>query len=493
MGSFNKFYNNITANPLFLALGVGLYPLVFYYSQNFGMINSWEQFLYFTLLFLILPLIFFTALKWLSKYTFTTKLGKYIIPFFSVFIFLFYIKIILLGGIQKKLILAIILIAALSTYFLHRHLKKWVLLQLLLAIIGIIGLIPIFAKYLNYSDVWTNQPDEIESVILRKKPNIYYIQPDGYISFSEIGKGFYQIDNSHFNSFLKENKFKNYPDFRSNYITTLTSNSATFMMKHHFYNNNSDYSEMLHARQNIVTDNSVLSILKNNGYKTHFITEHPYLMVNMPKVGYDYINFDYSEIPNITTGFEVKKDVFVDLENAIANKSKEGNFFFIEIFEPGHISTTQSASKRKTEERKLWIEKLKIANNKLESMIGLIVKKDPDALIMIMADHGGFVGLDYTQQVYQKTTDRDIIYSTFGTILSIRWPNEIAPEIDANLKSGVNVFRILFSYLSEENKYLQHLQADESYLIIKEGAEPGIYKYIDGKGNITSQKLNTSN
>jgi hypothetical protein len=108
---------------------------------------------------------------------------------------------------------------------------------------------------------------------------------------------------------------------------------------------------------------------------------------------------------------------------------------------------------------------------------------------MIMADHGGFVGLDYSAEVYKKTTDRDIIYSTFGSMLSIKWPNNEVPAIDTHLKSSINVFRILFSYLSNDEKYLQHLQDDKSYLILKEGAEPGIYEYIDENGNITIKKI----
>src|SRR5690606_9901564 len=305
---------------------------------------------------------------------------------------------------------------------------------------------------------------------------IYYIQPDGYANFSELENESYNFDNSSFEAFLDENDFKNYPDFRSNYTSTLTSNSATFMMKHHYYNKDTGYAEMLNARKNIVSENTVLAIFKNNGYKTHFLTEHPYLMVNRPKIGFDFTNFQYSEIPYITKGFDIGKDVYPDLENAIASKKDGGNFFFIEIFEPSHISTTKAASKGKEKERQIWLEKMEIANGKLKKMINLIVEKDPNAMIMIMADHGGYVGMDYTQEVYKKTNDRDFVYSIFGAMLSIRWPNNEAPQIDTNLKSCINVFRVLFSYLGNDEKYLKHLQDDKSYLILKEGVPEGIYE-----------------
>jgi hypothetical protein len=122
-------------------------------------------------------------------------------------------------------------------------------------------------------------------------------------------------------------------------------------------------------------------------------------------------------------------------------------------------------------------------------MVNLITEKDPEALIMIMADHGGFVGLDYTRQVYTKTSNPEIIYTTFGAMLAIKWPNGEAPTIDSHFKSCVNSFRILFSYLSEDNKYLKHLQEDGSYLILKDGTEAGVYKYIDDNGNIVFKKV----
>lgn len=441
------------------------------------------------MLFLLLPLVFFSVLKWISTKPFASKWGKYVLPFFSIFLFLFFLKIILYAAVEKKIILGILVISLVSTYFLYKYFQRWIAIQLILAVIGFIGLVPLLVKYLNYSSTWTEQPDDIESVIFQKKPNIYYIQPDGYPSSSELKSDFYKVDNSDFDAFLTENNFKDYPDFRSNYITTITSNSATFMMKHHYYNNGKDYSEMLNARKNIISENPVLSIFKNNGYKTHFITEHPYLLVNRPKMGFDFVNFKYSDIPYITTGFNVERAVYPDLENAISSKNDGGNFFFIEIFEPSHISTTKEASKGKVAEREQWLEKLNVANTKLEKMINLITEKDPGAMIMIMADHGGFVGLDYTRQVYTKTTNPEIIYTTFGAKLAIKWPDGKAPKIDSHLESCVNVFRVLFSYLGDDKKYLDHLQEDGSYLILKKDAEPGVYEYLDDKGNIVFKKV----
>src|SRR5690606_1741054 len=145
--------------------------------------------------------------------------------------------------------------------------------------------------------------------------------------FSELENESYNFDNSSFEAFLDENDFKNYLDFRSNYTSTLTSNSATFMMKHHYYNKDTRYAEMLNALNNIVSENTGHAMFINKSYKTHFLTEPRYLMVNRPKIGLYFTNFQYSEIPYITKRFDIGKDVYPDLENAIASKKDGGNFF----------------------------------------------------------------------------------------------------------------------------------------------------------------------
>ena len=80
------------------------------------------------------------------------------------------------------------------------------------------------------------------------------------------------------------------------------------------------------------------------------------------------------------------------------------------------------------------------------------------------------------------------MYSILGSNLSIHWPDNNIPKFDKNMKSAVNVFRFLFSYLSKEEKYLDHLEEDGSYLLIFNGATKGIYKCIDENGNITFEK-----
>lgn len=147
---------------------------------------------------------------------------------------------------------------------------------------------------------WKKQPDDILDTKFKTKPNIYFIQPDGYANSKNLKNEIYNFNNSVFDEFLIENNFKVYEEFKSNYNSTLSSNSSCFNMKHHFYN---DRNKFNYSRDNIIGKNPVLEIFKSNQYKTFFITEKTYLLMNKPKIYYDYVNFSLEEIPFFKDGW----------------------------------------------------------------------------------------------------------------------------------------------------------------------------------------------
>ena len=482
--NFSKYLDDSHPSPIMAALGAGLYPILFYYSNNYSLINSWKHLGFFIVLFVVGPIIGFIIVDKIAKRQVFQKWEKFVLPFFNVFTFLLFLELCLYAGIQLIMTLGILVIALLFAKFLSKYFKKLVILQLLLAVIGLLWLLPTLFTQLTNSNEWMLQPDDIEQAVFQKRPNVYYIQPDGYTNFSELEKGYYQIDNGEFKTFLEQNEFKIYYNIRSNYNSTLVSNSATFMMKHHYISNGFNFSEVVNGRDIIISKNTVLDIFKNNGYKTHFLPEYPYLLANQPKMGYDACNFDYDEVSLMGKGFNKKVNVLPSLEKFMEEDTLVSKFFFIEMFNPGHIPSEKSASQGAKIEKDLWLESLDEANRKLKEMISSIKTRDPNALIMIMSDHGGYVGMDYMLQMRIKSDDRDKLQSIFSTILAIHWPDNTPPEIDSQFNSAVNVFRILFSYLSEESKYLEHLQEEGSYLYIDKEAPKGIYQCLDSNGNV---------
>ncbi|OZV69024.1 hypothetical protein CA834_06060 [Winogradskyella aurantia] len=473
-------------------LSAGLYPLIYLYTSNHTLITSWYQFLFLILGFIGLPIMSFLGLCFVSKQIGIIR--KYHLQIFSFLNVSVFAGLLVYStyGFKKKILLVVCLIAFALTFVLFKYIKRVIQLQFILALVGLIFLVPTLYRYFSYDDKWLSQPDKIEAVKFKKKPNIYLIQPDGYVGLSELPRGNYSQDNSDFSKFLSENNFKVYPNFRSNYFSTLSSNSSMFAMKHHYYNGTANINkELLYARDVIVSENPVLSIFKTNGYATSLILEKPYLLANRPKLGYDYCNISYDDLPIIIKDVGFKRDVNSALETAIKSNRKENNFYFVERIIPGHISTWKSSSEGKDLEREKYLNRLKEANLWLKGTISLINKYDSDALIIIAADHGGFVGYDYSTQSSEKPKNRDNTFSMFSSLLAIKWP-ENPNQYDKDLKTSVNLFRTLFTYLSEDKSLLRNLQDDRSYLAVDKNAPLGIYVVIDENDNAVFKTLESS-
>ncbi|MEH6538124.1 MAG: hypothetical protein V7719_17115 [Psychroserpens sp.] len=389
---------------------------------------------------------------------------------------------------QKKLLAVALLVAFVLAIVIYKHLKKIVVLQFLLALMVVIMFIPKFYSYTQQTDDWIKQPDDIENVEFKNLPNIYLIQPDGYANFSELKNEVYRFDNSQFESFLNDKGFEFYEGFRSNYSSTIYTNSAIFGMKHHFYSfqenkNNHDF------RKFIVSENPVLSIFKANSYKTHLLVEEPYFLLNRPKIGYDYTNIALGDIPYFTNGFDMNMPIELELESLIKQNKNSKNFYFLEKILPAHIVVPETSSRGVEGEREFYLEKLVKANQWLTQVVNTITSNDPNGLIVICADHGGFVGFKSTSNSNGKTEDRDLLHSVFSSVLAVKWPDNQAPNYDEDLKTSVNLFRVLFSYLSEDEKYLEYLQSNKSYLRITKDAPGGIYEVVDNNGNVVFNKV----
>lgn len=480
----------IKINPITVGLATGLYPFLYNYWSNFTLVDSLSQLLFFVTFFLIFPIAINFTLKISSKRShFISKNYTLLLTLSNLVGFAAFITFSMVGP-KKKLILLIVILSIGLAFLLKKHLSKVLLVEYLLAIIVGVQLTHYVTNNINFSSEWKQLPDDISEATFTKKPNVYIIQPDGYANPSSLKKEPYNIDNSNFERFLTENDFKIYPNFRSNYSNTITSNSSLFAMKHHYYKNPKPNSnEPFGLRKSIASNNAVVSIFNNNNYKTSLIIESPYVIVNRPTLGYDYCSISYKELSFLSRGFDMVVNSLDEMEMVLEENKNQINFYFIEKIIPGHISVTKNQSKGKEEERKIYIEDFENANLWLREMITLITENDPSALVIIIADHGGYVGLNYTGERRKKITDPELINSMFTSMLAIKWPNNEAPSFDGELKTNVNLFRVLFSYLAENDAYLNHLENDDSFLIVTEDAPFGVYKVIDGNGNIVFKNI----
>ncbi|MEX0995615.1 MAG: hypothetical protein WDZ45_01040 [Flavobacteriaceae bacterium] len=469
--------------PLIAGIASGLYPWAFYYSNNFKFVNSPEHFYFFLLFFIILPTASYYLIYFLMRRNALLLFKKVVLPFVSSFVFFYLAMIALYTQVgYKKIALAVFLavVVSVACAFVKKLYPKILTVQFLLVFTTIFTLYYYIKPYIFSSDKWLEQPAVIQNVEFKKKPNIYVIQPDGYVNFSELNKGHYNFDNSEFEKWLQNEDFILYENFRSNYTSTITSNSSMFAMKHHYLSQQDE-------RKTIMDLNPVVKIFKKNNYKTHFLAEKPYLLVNRPNISFDYMNYEMDEVPYLSIGLNYRRDIIKDLD-AVLKNDEEANFYFFEKILPGHITTFKNLAKPKEIEREEYLNNLKKANEWLRELVSKIAAHDPNGMIVIVADHGGYVGWDYTRQTHMKSQDRDLLYSGFSSALAIKWPENKLPAKDLKFKSSVNLFLNLFAYLSDDYTLLDEYQEDASYIEIKEGAPRGTYRVIDGEGNIVFEK-----
>jgi len=471
--------------PLLAGFSIGIYMVLYYYSKNFGLANSWQQLLFFTTYYMLLPItVIYAGYKFFSKAAFAVYKRHFLFVATIGFMGFYLLQLSFVGMPKKGIFIAFIVVVTALSFKFKNYYKFFVLLILFLSLFNITPVLRMGYIAVTSSSEWKEQPDAITKIVFKETPNIYYIQPDGYTSFKNLRDSNHNFDNSAFESFLTQNGFTLYDDYRSNYFSTLLSNTSMFSMKHHYLERNIDAYA---ARGIIIGDNPVLDILKHNGYKTHFVTEKPYLIINRPKMGYDDCNIDYFDMPFIKDGWDDNQDLKVGLEDAMMSQQLGGNFYFIEKMLPGHIHGLKIYSEGAVKEKKIYLEAVKQANMWLTETIRFIEQKDPDALIIIAADHGGFVGLDYTLQSLEHTHNKQLVHAIFGAVAAIKWNSPVHTRYDERLKTSVNLFRTVFSFLARDTKYLSNLQENGSYIHTQKPA--GNYRYIDNEGKIVFDKI----
>lgn len=483
MGKTSGALDNQKFYPVLTGIICGFYPLVFYFSNNFSAINTWEHLGYFTLFFMAIPIAVFLTAAWLFELSETIKRYKpqiiFVLIVMTVAALMSQAMYLML---KKKMLLALLVITVLAAWKLYAHYKKLLIFILLMSVIPTVNCAINIVEHQSKME-WTQLPDSIMEAKFRATPNIYLIQPDGYVGPDMMESELYNFDNP-FYGCLEDNGFKIYPNFRSNYPASLTSNSSMFAMRQHRFGKVLFPSiDMPNARDLIAGNNSAIEILKRNGYSNFFIVQDEYFQQNRPTPGYDYYNLDTDEIPYFSNDNNVKKVVFDDLKAAMDTVSIKGpRFYFVERLLPHHIHFAVS----KEEERDTYIEKIQEVNVWLKSTLNYISEKDPDAIVIVLADHGGWVGLGSYSEMF-STKDPAQIRSIYSSLAAIKWNGHLKEGMDAELKSNVNLFRVLFSVLSENPEYLKYLEDNSSYNLRNGTFSKSVRAVIDNEGKVISE------
>ncbi|SCY25139.1 hypothetical protein SAMN05192588_1879 [Nonlabens sp. Hel1_33_55] len=463
----------------------GVYSILYLYTNNFTSVNSWIQLGNFLLMFILLPVVEIVLLdlafkKWLPNHR--SKLyWSYLIINFAIIL-----SLCVFQGWRWKGLILVAIISIVSAFFTAKHYKKLVLILGLMTLFALANFTFFYVTRIVGTPEWSKTQD-FEKLVFEKKPNIYLIQPDGFVAPKAAKNPEYQWSGTDFYSQLEENEIFINREYRSNYPTTLTSNSALFTGQHHYFNNGKIEGELFNARDIIVGKNAALNTLKSNGYQLNAILQHKYLLLNHPKVAYDYINVDYNDV-NVTTSYISNNDYKRDLYDRMEVSSDLPQFYFVEVLSPGHISVSEWSAGTIEEEREVYLQRMDDMAIEILEMTQHISKKDPDAIIILAADHGGFVGFKSTGEAYAKPTQEiPLKQSLFSALLAVKAPTDFK-SYQENIKSSVGIFSNLFHYLAARPVPLDTLD-NSSYIFIKKEDVRGVYKYYNTNGEPVTEKI----
>ena len=521
--TIKKFINN----PILLPLLAGLYPSVFMASNNWFMIQKSELML---LLFvtpivsLIIGILFCFVLKFImsliSKATklkisddFKNKLIRSGISVYSIVIVIFLFQSINESLVYSRFALiltffVLIFIIILISYKIGTG-SIFIFFSILTFLAASNGMISYFKSInKNESINWYEKNREInEKIKFTVKPNVYLIVLEAYQDTKTI-KLTQNYDNKKAEKeFLKRGFIIYHNDF-SNYRNTKLSLSSLFSMQHHYNSISAGKEDAIGAREIIGNKvyNSVVSVFKKNDYSVQYISHSDYCYLVGDAIDFAYPNrtifkayeifdnknldFLLSKIIKSYKGTAADKDrMNVSTDKAykklierieIAAKGEKPYFTFFKSSLPGHYGERWQKIKK---DKLNYIKELKKATRQSISIIDIVQQKDPNSIVIVLGDHGAWkyrgIWTGKSKNIHKnfkrnKITANQVARDLFGVFLSIKWQNENTP--DYNIKSHVNLFRYVFSYLSKNRYPLESKLKDESifyykknYISVKDG------------------------
>lgn len=353
----------------------------------------------------------------------------------------------------------------------------------------ILAVMTIAALVLGFSNISLSAPPDLSeqkvaNIDLHERPNIYFVLTDGFSSFSymeEMG-----IDVSSFKADLTQQEFHLYDDTFANYHATAASMLAMLDMKHHYYDPARKFSEVSKlARQVIGGDNNLVKLLKHNGYRTQYVHQASYLLLQgctaddcFPPVDpfYGAQHVLHKILPGVLLSGSVW-DVggALDMQSidlvrnrvvsgiGATDKSSAPLFQYIHLYSPGHADNDAEGTCNEATELQNYKEKVGNVTVDIISIVGDIIHHDPDAVIVISGDHGPFISNQCSREADLQTPGE--YRDRMGAITAVRWPAGYDGRYDKDIKTNVNLFRyILASMMTDTEDLLSGRVPDDVYV-----------------------------
>jgi hypothetical protein len=286
------------------------------------------------------------------------------------------------------------------------------------------------------------------------KPSIYLLVYDAYVvNETLLAHG---IDNRQQEQYLEGLGFTIYPHTYSVGAATLTTMSRVLNASVDWYDN---------PRRAVSGDGVVQNLLEEFGYKTYGIFPSDYFFRGISP-SYDYSFPGHGSTARLLVGAilegefrfdigfdQVSEDEFVRAKEEILSEApEEPRFLYSHSELPGH---SQFSGACRPDETELFAERLKKANLEIRRDVELVLRNDPDAIVVVAGDHGPYLTRNCfgISDASEEITRLDI-QDRFGTFLAIRWPSEEFEDYD-DITILQDVFPTIFAYLFEDRGLLE--------------------------------------
>jgi len=375
--------------------------------------------------------------------------------------------------------------------------KYYIVLLVIFSVISSYNYLKEELKFQNISGKRTFQPPAAMShnFKLKMKPNIYFICAESMHSQKGL-KDICDWDYSNLQDDLVARDFSVIEGVvGANYYFTLNSLSATFSMRHTMYLGEFGNNDMGRDGLHEMGDNNVFRLLHNNGYNINLYDTKNYIFRQPP----DYLSF--SSIPLKKSRISFLMDFFSDVNSKFRNGKdhindlfpwadmgntahslrlidlekvfeanmqhnhdlKQLQFFFIHCgamhINIAHPDPGFPVGFSHYEQLNGYKESYTAGRKSMIGMIDVIKKFDPDALIVILGDHGSGMRLGSLSHVSSTKANEtikrydiqpsEVAKSIMDVIMAIHWPPELTiPDIPEDGLSGVTLFPFIFSALN---------------------------------------------
>ncbi len=292
----------------------------------------------------------------------------------------------------------------------------------------------------------------------KTKPNIYYLFLESLHSEKSFNNIYRQEYDPSLDNFLEEYSFTTYESFYSNMSDT--RGTVAVLLENKFG---------VDFRQAPFESPATIKELVGNGYKINFIDSIQYTFLRYAEWA-DYCSFAIPKwvtdlyaflgplfvqstilrkaikgIDPLATESQVTfKDILAATRSRIT-KAKSPSFFMI------RFGARHRYKQKQAEWDSIYLQSYAQAKEDFKEMISMIVKHDPEAIIIASGDHGGKKYLEVWEgDVNKNISDAGlshelVVQDHFGVFMAARLPKGALPLVT---HSHVNIFPSLFSFLS---------------------------------------------